>query len=286
MRIILSILILIAVIQTTAAQKIEKILVYFDFDKYELTPGAKNSLDSFKEATPVSLIKKIDLYGHCDAIGDHTYNDLLSVKRVEEVKKYLSKYVNADGLDSMQGYGKRIPLNNNSDRNERALNRRVEIIVHKQETPAPVVAIKKEDPPKQNATLAEIIKDTATKAGSNIILRNMNFYYGLHRLLPQSRPLLLELLNVMLLNPTLEIEIQGHVCCISGSKDAIDEETRTYNLSVTRSKAIYDFLVNNGVSARRLSYKGFGHSRPLFYPEDTDAKRTANRRVEIKIIKK
>jgi outer membrane protein OmpA-like peptidoglycan-associated protein len=267
------------------AQTEERFTINFDFDKYAITRRAKQKLDSFLSSTPAASVQKIDLYGHCDSIGNHSYNNWLSEKRVDAVKRYLLTNFSKNIFESLEGYGKRQPLNNNEGEYERLQNRRVEIIVQKKEASTTVTGIKKETP-KTERSLTQIIKDTITRSGSNIILKNMNFYGGRHVLLPQSRPILTELLEVLKENPALEIEIQGHICCTPGREDGFDIDTRTYDLSVNRAQAIYEYLIRNGISSQRLSYKGFGHSRPLVYPEDTEERRTTNRRVEIKIIKK
>lgn len=270
------------------AQTIEKLIVNFQFDKYDITPQSKQRLDSFIQTTPASSIQTISLYGHCDSVGNHSYNDRLSVNRVSAVKNYLAQNIPGKVFTSVEGFGKRRPLNDNSDDQERFLNRRVEVIIQRKDASIPATPkdTGKQVPPKTQPSLTEIIKDTTTKTGSNIILKNMNFYGGRHILLPQSVPTLTELLNVLKENPTLEIEIQGHICCTFGAEDGLDIDTNTPNLSVNRAKAILEYLISNGIDRNRLSYRGFGHSRPLVYPEDTEEKRTTNRRVEIKIVKK
>jgi len=255
-------------------------MINFNFDKYDITVPAKQKLDSFLRSTPASAIQKIDLYGHCDSVGNNDYNDRLSVKRVDAVKNYLSRTLPQAVFEAVEGFGKRRPLNNNADDNERYLNRRVEVIIQKK------TGSVESTPPKKEQSLAEKIKDSTTKAGSNIILKNMNFYGGRHVLLPGSLPALSELLNALKQDPVLEIEIQGHICCTFGAEDGLDIDTNTPDLSVNRAKAIYEYLVSQGIDPHRLSYKGFGHRHPLVYPEDTEEKRTTNRRVEIKIIKK
>ena len=98
---------------------------------------------------------------------------------------------------------------------------------------------------------------------------------------------MMELIDVMENNPNLEIAIEGHICCWHNNGDGLDLDLGTYNLSEMRAKTVYDLLIKNGIDARRLTYKGFGHSRVLFsYPEKTEEERIANRRVEIRIIKK
>src|SRR5688572_22225440 len=109
----------------------------------------------------------------------------------------------------------------------------------------------------------------------------------MHQITPESRPILDELLDAMKTHPKLVIEIQGHICCENRIGDGMDLETGIYNLSTARAKAIYDHLISNGIQASRVSYKGFGHSQPMYpFPERTEEERVANRRVEIKIISK
>lgn len=267
------------------SQAREKLIINFDFNKSQITAVAKEKLDSFIKTNLLTSIQKINLYGHCDAIGNDLYNDRLSVKRVEEVKEYLlAQNIPQNVFDTLKGFGKREPLNNNTDDEERSLNRRVEIYIERNEQQKPLNELKKEITKKEQ-TLSEKIKDTATKTGTNIILRNINFYGGLHRLMPQSYPVLKELLQTMEQNPEIKIEIQGHICCEYGPQEGFDEETRTRNLSVNRAKAIYDYLIQNNINPQRLSYKGFGHQFPL-YDEDNEEHKLLNRRVEIKIIEK
>jgi outer membrane protein OmpA-like peptidoglycan-associated protein len=134
--------------------------------------------------------------------------------------------------------------------------------------------------------LLDEIKDSATKVGQNIILRNINFYGGRHAFLPQAYSPLQELLETMQKIPTLEIEIQGHICCIIGEGDGMDIDAGDPYLSVNRARAVYNFLALKGIDKSRMSYKGFGHKYPLIPNERTEEDAITNRRVEIKIIKK
>jgi outer membrane protein OmpA-like peptidoglycan-associated protein len=96
---------------------------------------------------------------------------------------------------------------------------------------------------------------------------------------PNSRAVLDELLDIMNDNPNLKVEIQGHICCQT------DKEKDYSYVSTQRAKAVRDFLVKNGVDAARLSYKGFGVSRPLHaIPEKNEKEQDENRRVEVEII--
>ncbi|NOT52597.1 MAG: OmpA family protein [Chitinophagaceae bacterium] len=251
------------------------VTVHFDFNKYELTDAARARLDSFVIAEKQdSVAKVILLNGHCDAIGSNIYNDKLSKKRVSVVKEYLTKNGLAN-IGEEKGHGKREPLNRNRNEEERQLNRRVEIsFVFTTSLPVPKV-------------LKDILAGSAITSGSNIILRNINFVGGMHQFLPESQPMLEELLDAMKTYPDLVIRVEGHICCENGPQDGTDQETGIRNLSEARAKAVRDHLIENGIEATRVNYKGFGHSAPLFpYPEKSSEEMKLNRRVEIKIISK
>ncbi len=100
---------------------------------------------------------------------------------------------------------------------------------------------------------------------------------ALLRLLPQSYETLKELIEVLNDYPKLEIEIQGHVCCqLPHQYDAV---------STDRAKAIYIYLIKNGISKNRLSFKGYGVSRPVHpIPEMNTLEEEDNKRVEILVV--
>ena len=253
--------------------------VHFDFNKYNLTAAARLQLDSFLLAGKKQLPKLvIRLNGHCDAIGSDKYNYKLSEQRVATVKKYLlENSIQAANIGDEIGHGKKEPLNENNTEEERQLNRRVEISF------TPVTAT---DNP-GNISLKEKIADSSVTAGTNIVLRNINFYGGMHQFLPEATPMLQELLDAMRTYPKLVIRVEGHICCHPDSGDGMDNETGINNLSGARAKAVQDYLINSSIAPERISYRGFGHSAPIYpYPEQSEEERTQNRRVEIKIISK
>lgn len=280
----LSLYMLLLIATTAAAQRNNSFNVHFDLDKWSLTPDAIASLDSFIAGNK-SDTSKIRLYGHTDIMAGYEYNDALSLKRTHAVKNYLAKrgFIAANIIEE-RGFGKRRPLNSNHGELEMFLNRRVEIMIEGNIATTVVKAPCDEKPAK---TLTEEIEDTTTTTGSNIVLKNMNFYGGTHIIIPESMPVLMELVQVMKKNPKLEIAVEGHICCQEGDTDGFDMGTRTANLSVNRAKEICLYLNKNGIASVRLQYKGFGHSTPLYpYPEKTEDERVQNRRVEIKILKK
>ena len=141
-----------------------------------------------------------------------------------------------------------------------------------------------QQPQQPDITLKE--KIDSVQEGETLRLQNINFYGGRHTFLPQSLPALEELLEVMRSHPTLEIEIQGHICCFTGGEDGMDFDSNDRRLSVNRARAVYTYLVRNGIDKSRMTYQGYAGTRLLVYPETSEADRTMNRRVEIRIVKK
>ena len=269
----------IAVLCSFTGQSQSTFTVRFDFNKYNITATALSQLDSFLQAEKQHLPSLlIQLNGHCDAIGSDEYNNKLSKQRVAAIKKYfLNNGVAPANIGDEIGRGKKEPLNENSNEEERQLNRRVEISF------LPVIITN----PPEKISLKEKIGDTATTAGTNIVLRNINFFGGMHQFLSESTPMLEELLDAMQTYPKLVIRIEGHICCEQFAGDGLDAETGVNNLSEARAKAVIDYLINNNIAAKRVSYKGFGHTAPIYaWPEKTEEERSENRRVEIKIISK
>ena len=274
-------------------------IVYFDFDRWELTDAAKQQLDA--------VIAKPNLYsaslhGHCDQLGSRAYNEKLSLKRAEAVRDYLvSKGADPRKITLIKGYGEDVPVIDKLDADSRRANRRVVVIADYEvfakdssvmeapkqvDTPVVKSPVQPVKPKPAKEKLIDEIRDSATKEGDRIVLRNINFYGGRHVFLPQSYPALMELLSVMQSVPSLEIEIQGHICCMDGDGDGVDLDTGEPFLSYNRARAVYEFLLKRGIDKRRMTYRGFGHRYPIIPYETTEEERTTNRRVEIRIVKK
>lgn len=129
--------------------------------------------------------------------------------------------------------------------------------------------------------------DGTFSVGEKLLLSDLNFRPGSHYLRPSSIPSLRKLIDVLEANPSLKIEVIGHICChpdYSVHPDGFDREAGNHKLSFNRANNIKEYLVKNGIDASRLSATGMGARQRLVFPEETDEDRITNRRVEIKII--
>lgn len=108
-------------------------------------------------------------------------------------------------------------------------------------------------------------------------LEDLYFKGGLAVILEESLPRLRRLKDFLLLNPTISIEVQGHV------NDEGGNSLNSLRLSKNRAKKVVEFLIDSGIEPRRLSAVGLGNSAPVFPNPQTEEEKEANRRVEIKI---
>ena len=76
---------------------------------------------------------KVRINGHTDALASDEYNQWLSDRRAKRVYDYLlERNISADKMEYI-GFGKKIPIADNSTEDGRAKNRRVEIEILKKE---------------------------------------------------------------------------------------------------------------------------------------------------------
>ena len=101
--------------------------VLFDFDKSVIKPVAYPLLDEVVAIFGKNPGMKVDLQGHCDNIGTPEYNKSLSLKRANAIKKYLVSKGIAETRLTTQGFGFSKPVAPNTTKEERSLNRRVEL---------------------------------------------------------------------------------------------------------------------------------------------------------------
>ena len=115
------------------------------------------------------------------------------------------------------------------------------------------------------------------ETGGSVNLKNIFFETNKAELLPESKAELQQLISFLKSNPTVSIEIDGHT-------DNVGDEKQNQLLSENRAKSVYNYLVSNKINISRLSFKGFGESKPISQ-NTTDEGRQKNRRTEFRVVK-
>ncbi len=110
-----------------------------------------------------------------------------------------------------------------------------------------------------------------------VVLNNICFEYDKANLLLASNKELDKLIKLLKENNKMKIEVMGHT-------DSDGSYDYNMNLSDKRAKAVTEYIVKSGIKPERVSYKGYGDTRPLIKNETAQDKKL-NRRVEVKIIK-
>jgi outer membrane protein OmpA-like peptidoglycan-associated protein len=107
--------------------------VLFDFDKADIRADAAGALAQLATVLRGFPNGTARLEGHTDAKGEAAYNQRLSQRRAEAVKRWL---VEREGIDAgrltTRGLGESRPAASNDDEAGRQRNRRVEVIIRKQ----------------------------------------------------------------------------------------------------------------------------------------------------------
>ncbi len=102
--------------------------ILFDFNSAEIRPESKPVLDEVLELLKKEPDWSLTIEGHTDSIGSDTDNLVLSRRRAESVKAYLTASgVNENRLKSV-GKGESEPVADNDTELGRARNRRVELV--------------------------------------------------------------------------------------------------------------------------------------------------------------
>ena len=118
------------------------------------------------------------------------------------------------------------------------------------------------------------------------LLANVFFDLGKSTLRPESFVELNKLFDFLVNNPNLSIEIGGHT-------DTRGDDKENLKLSNDRAKAVYDYVISKGIVAKRISFKGYGETKPVIVDseisklateQEREAAHQSNRRTEYKII--
>jgi len=113
------------------------------------------------------------------------------------------------------------------------------------------------------------------KVQEQAVLNNIFFETDQYTLLPTSRTELNFLVLFLTDNPSVKIEIGGHT-------DSAGTDEWNLTLSENRAKEVYKYLLNNKIDRNRLSFKGYGRTRPIA-DNKTEQGKQQNRRTSFTI---
>jgi len=103
--------------------------VLFDTAQYSLKPGAREKLAKVAGIILGHPGLRIAVEGHTDSVGGDEYNVKLSENRANSVRSYLVSQSIDPSAVTAKGFGKTLPVADNSTAAGRQMNRRVELVV-------------------------------------------------------------------------------------------------------------------------------------------------------------
>lgn len=148
---------------------------------------------------------------------------------------------------------------------------------------AVIIPVAKIDTSGQTKVIPSTTKNTPpdqsvfeVKKGNKIVLKHVLFVQSKAELLPESYVELDRLVATLNQNPNVTIEVSGHTD---------NQGNRDLNLKLSKERTIKvkDYLVSHGIDTKRINVIGYGPDKPIS-PNDSEAHRRLNRRVEFEII--
>jgi len=122
------------------------------------------------------------------------------------------------------------------------------------------------------------IKMEEIKVGKAYKINNINFGTNSYLINKSTLDIVEELTTYLKENPTIKIAIHGHT-------DNVGDASSNLKLSNDRAKIVQDLLILSDINAERLSFKGFGATKPIA-PNTNEKGRALNRRTEFLITEK
>jgi outer membrane protein OmpA-like peptidoglycan-associated protein len=121
--------------------------------------------------------------------------------------------------------------------------------------------------------LSSVAETTETARGVVVSLSGILFDVGKATLKPASQLSVAKLAGILMVFPNMNLSIEGFT-------DSTGSADLNMRLSMDRARAVYEFLMVQGISNSRMKYQGFGPENPVA-PNDSEANRARNRRVEV-----
>jgi OOP family OmpA-OmpF porin len=128
--------------------------------------------------------------------------------------------------------------------------------------------------PEEEVVVQERVAPPPPPKGTKIAeIPGPNFDFDKATLTPAGKGKVADAARTLRDNPSIHVEVGGHT-------DSIGGDGYNQRLSERRAKTVADELTRDGISASRLSVRGYGERKPVA-DNSTEAGRARNRRVEI-----
>lgn len=116
------------------------------------------------------------------------------------------------------------------------------------------------------------------EVGEAYKINNINFATNSYEITPKITLVLNEFISFLKENPKVKVAIHGHT-------DNIGDSNENLVLSENRAKEVFNYLILEDIDPTRLSFKGFGASKPIA-DNKTEEGRAKNRRTEFVVVEK
>lgn len=275
---------LVFLTQTAYCQN-DTITIFYDIGVSKLSKQQQHKINNYIEKLEKEVVYTVEIISSADYLGTITSNESLARKRAKIINSFLkNKNEYTFKKFKLKNLGEISNLDTITSNDGIAEHRRT-LIIFKREEEKVTIKVKEKIKPKRK----KFSEYNDLEIGKKFVIKNLIFKIGTDKLLKKSYSPLIRLARFLNENPTIEIEIIGHLCCNAGYRNPDSEgNIIKYNgndLSTKRAKFVYKYLYFKGVNKKRMSFYGYGFQKPLFYPEKSNKEMRANKRVEIKIIK-
>lgn len=271
---ILNIIFIIAPLFIFGQPKIKSF--YFENSQSIPTEYSLIQLNLFRESYTQGEFTILEICSYTDSVGTSKYNDSLSKKRLIYVTTFLG--INSNDAIQLNARG----LTYKYDLTTFKSWRRVDIYYSLNEPNGQNDSsnqITEQLPPEIKDSIIEkpivlspIVLSPIDYSIKNSIpyILNIEFVEGKSKMKFQSHAEVRKLYEYLLVNPTVQVLVRGHVCCGNNMR-----------ISKRRAKSVYIELKRLGISKDRLDFVGLSNKEPLVFPEKTAADRQRNRRVDV-----
>jgi outer membrane protein OmpA-like peptidoglycan-associated protein len=119
--------ILYSTVDLSAQMPVSEVTVLFEVGSAAISPSGDSTLGEFLREIELDQIEKIEIVAHTDAVGKLRYNEMLSKRRAESVRDWLTDREVDPGLGILSWKGEIDSLVSNATAQQRKLNRRAKV---------------------------------------------------------------------------------------------------------------------------------------------------------------